>query len=353
MSRGPGRIERAIAAILDAEPDNAFTTEDFHSPPEDFAMTRIIASPFTASVLALGLAATSADAQNRVFVGRNGDDANPCTVVAPCRTFQRAHDVVAANGEIDVLDPAGYSKLIITKAISIQGHAFAGIISTSGDAITINAGVNDKINLRGLHIDGVGTGAYGIHFNSGASLNVQDCLIRNFANGLVFAPSNALHTATLTTVHFSMSNSLVSDSAGFGIAIQPLVGVVRAVLDHVEMDNNENGLLVQRNDVPVDIFVTLSSSVAANNSKRGIWALSQGSGSGVVYVMVRNSTITNNNSGMEVFGNHAIMWVSHSTIALNGGGVGAADGGVIESFGDNVLKGNGIDGLLTSTTALK
>jgi hypothetical protein len=323
-------------------------------------MTRIISSPFTASVLALWLAATSADAQNaatsadaqnRVFVGRNGDDANPCTVVAPCRTFQRAHDVVAANGEIDVLDPAGYSKLIITKAISIQGHAFAGIISTSGDAITINAGVDDKINLRGLHIDGVGTGAYGIHFNTGASLNVQDCLIRNFTHGLVFAPSNPI-TRTSTAVRFSMSNSLVSDSAGFGIAIQPVAGVVRAVLDHVEMDNNENGLLVQRNDVPAGIYVTLSSSVAANNSQRGIWVLSQGLSRGEVHVMVRNSTITNNRQrGMEVFGNDAIIWVSHSTIVLNGVGVDPHDGGVIESFGDNVLKA--YDGNLTSTTPLR
>ena len=106
---------------------------------------------------------------SRVFVAAQGSDANPCTFAQPCRTFQHAHDTVAANGEIDVLDPAGYGALTITKSISIQGHGFAGLAAPSGAGITINAGSTDSINLRGLLIDGVGTGASGIVFGTGAS----------------------------------------------------------------------------------------------------------------------------------------------------------------------------------------
>ena len=96
----------------------------------------------------------------RVFVSGTGSDSNACTFLAPCRTFQHAHDSVAAGGEIDVLTPAGYGPVIITQAISIQGHGFSGISAASGaTAVTINAGGSDKINLRGLLIDGVGTGA--------------------------------------------------------------------------------------------------------------------------------------------------------------------------------------------------
>src|SRR5262245_39107236 len=95
----------------------------------------------------------------RVFVAAQGSDANSCTFAQPCRTFQRAHNVVAARGEIDVLDPAGYGVVTITKSISIQGHGFAGIsVSGSGTGIIINAGANDRVSLNGVLIDGGGVG---------------------------------------------------------------------------------------------------------------------------------------------------------------------------------------------------
>src|SRR5690242_4814983 len=128
----------------------------------------------------------------RVFVSGTGSDSNACTFLAPCRTFQHAHDSVAAGGEIDVLTPAGYGPLTITQAISIQGHGFSGISAPSGNAITINAGASDKINLRGLLIDGVGTGTAGISCNNlVGSLNIQDSLIRNTQLGIDFEPSGS------------------------------------------------------------------------------------------------------------------------------------------------------------------
>src|SRR5215471_18886117 len=99
-------------------------------------MLRIVLSAIAASLLAFMLIPNAAQAQpTRVFVAAQGSDGNPCTFALPCRTFQHAHDVVAAKGEIDVLDPAGYGSLTITKAISIQGHGFAGLAVTSGDGI--------------------------------------------------------------------------------------------------------------------------------------------------------------------------------------------------------------------------
>src|SRR6516162_4145543 len=77
--------------------------------------------------------ADPAQAQSRVFVSATGSDGNPCTFAAPCRSFQHAHDVTSANGEIDVIDPAGYGPLTISKSISIQGHGFSGIsVPSSG-----------------------------------------------------------------------------------------------------------------------------------------------------------------------------------------------------------------------------
>src|SRR5262245_36913594 len=115
----------------------------------------------------------------RAFVSAHGVDTNPCSFAAPCRTFQHAHDILASGGEIDVLDPAGYGPLNISKSISIQGHGYAGLSVASGNAITITAaGIN--VNVRGLLMDGVGTGAIGISDSFGAKINIEDSLIRNF-----------------------------------------------------------------------------------------------------------------------------------------------------------------------------
>src|SRR5262245_56423407 len=113
----------------------------------------------------LASAGPAAAQPTRVFVAAQGSDANACTFAAPCRTFQHAHDVVAAGGEVDVLDPAGYGALTITKSISIQGHDFAGMtVPNGGTGITINAAATDTVSLRGLIIEGAGVGTNGISF---------------------------------------------------------------------------------------------------------------------------------------------------------------------------------------------
>src|SRR5882724_7095100 len=109
----------------------------------------------------------------RSFISANGLDTNPCTRTQPCRTLQKAHDSTSAGGEINMLDPAGYGIVTITKAISIvnDGVGSAGIlVPSAGTGITINAGTNDKINLRGLIIEGAGVGENGIAFATGKSL---------------------------------------------------------------------------------------------------------------------------------------------------------------------------------------
>src|SRR5215472_8822860 len=166
-----------------------------------------------AAVFACSMHADPAQAQ-RVFVSAAGSDGNPCSFASPCRSFQHAHDVVAANGEIDVLDPAGYGTLTITKAISIQGHGFSGIsVSSGGTGITMNASSTAVVNLNGLLIDGGGVGAYGIVFSSGKSLTVENCIVRNLVDGLHFV-STAATTQTLT-----VSNSYFNDNSQSGIFI--------------------------------------------------------------------------------------------------------------------------------------
>jgi hypothetical protein len=155
------------------------------------------------ALLACGLCAVPAQAQaNRTFVSGTGTDAGACTRPAPCRSFAFAITQTAAGGEIDTLDAAGYGLVTITKAISIfNGAGFAGIQPGSGlNGVTINAGAGDSIHLRGLTIEGLGGGLNGIQFTTGGNLEIENCVIRNFANiGILISPS--------TSSSFSVSNT--------------------------------------------------------------------------------------------------------------------------------------------------
>src|SRR5665213_1111585 len=99
------------------------------------------------------------------WVSGVGDDANPCSRTAPCKTFAGAISKTAISGAISVLDPGGFGAVTITKAISIiNDYSGEGEILASGTyGITVNAGATDTVILRGLVIDGAGqTGLTGI-----------------------------------------------------------------------------------------------------------------------------------------------------------------------------------------------
>src|SRR6516165_5126937 len=127
--------------------------------------------------------AVPAQAQSmRTYVSGKGSDSNTCTASSPCLTLQGALAKTLAGGEIYALSSANYGYVTINHAVSIvAGSGVSGVLAPSNvSGITINAGVNDVVNLRGLDIDGAGSGASGILFTSGAELNIQDSVIRGF-----------------------------------------------------------------------------------------------------------------------------------------------------------------------------
>src|SRR5579872_3964238 len=129
------------------------------------------ASLFAATLAALWFCQSPAQALvSRAWVSGHGADAAGCgSPASPCRSFQYVHNnIIAAGGEIDVLDPAGYGAITITKALSIvnDGVGTAGVQQTQGtDAITVNAGPNDAIFIRGLTVEGLGSGRFGLLFS--------------------------------------------------------------------------------------------------------------------------------------------------------------------------------------------
>ena len=149
--------------------------------------------------LLIGAATASAQA-TRTWVSGVGDDANPCSRTAPCRTFAGAISKTAAGGEISVLDSGAYGAVTITKSITINGTSqHAGILVAGTNAVVINAASTDVVVLRDLQISGVGSGLAGILFLGGAALVVDEVNVSGFETGIDAAAGHA----TVTRSHFS------------------------------------------------------------------------------------------------------------------------------------------------------
>ena len=301
-------------------------------------MTRTI---FIAAALALAVTLPAVPAQAagapRTFLSATGSDANNCTNVAtPCRHMAAAFAATAPDGEIYVLDPANYGALTISHGVSIEGHGWASIAPVTGQAaITINANPGDKINIVGVVLDGTAIASTtGIYVISGAILNVQDSVIRNFTQyGINFQQSSSILSQLF------VSNTLVSDNGLDGIQINPSgSGTTNGVLDHVKMQNNgANGLNVFT--ATQTINVTVADSVSAGNTSNGIVAASNGGT--LLNVMVRNSVLANNGvDGLLAQNSGATIRVTRSTITGNAVGWTFGAPGAVLSYADNNIDGN-------------
>jgi hypothetical protein len=323
---------------------------------------RALAVPMLAAVsfmVAMTVTAMPASAQaTRTWVSGVGDDVNPCSRTAPCKTFAGAISKTAAGGEINCLDPGGFGAVTITKSMTIDCTGTFGSTLNSGGINGIN--VNDSLSaapntsdviLRGLSINGSGTtlGLNGIRFTSGRSLVVQDVIIQDQSGaGVSFAPAAAaelyLHDVTITGV-------------ANGVAVQPTGagGSARVTLDNVRVVNaSANGY--SGNTTGNTSAAGISAIVKEGNFDGGLFGVlvTTAVGTAPSSVMVTNSEVFNNGGvGIRADGASARARVSHTTITGNSTGVSAINGGAVSSFGNNVLEFNGTDGTFTAPTLLE
>jgi hypothetical protein len=156
-------------------------------------MNRGLRSIFCVSLLALvaTISASTGQAEAiRTWVSGVGDDVNPCSRTAPCKTFAGAISKTQTGGEICALDPGGFGSVTIIKSITIDGTGIISGIAANGlTGITVNIDTKDTrdtakaVRLRGLIIDGYGSGVTGINVISG-NLVVEDSIIDGFATGI-------------------------------------------------------------------------------------------------------------------------------------------------------------------------
>jgi hypothetical protein len=305
---------------------------------------------------ALLLPAPAQAQATRTWVSGVGDDANPCSRTAPCKTFAGAISKTAAGGEISVLDPGGYGAVTITKAISItnDGGGEAGILVAGANGIIVSAGTNDVVNLRGLIIDGAGTGLNGIRFLSGVALNIQNCWIKNFAGtgtGIQFVPNGVSR--------LSVSDTTISGnglgSTGGGVFVGTLnagANTVRVTLNRVQLQTNGFGVKVDGTSGTGSVRMTVRDSMVSANSGNGIWAVAP-NGASISRIMVDHTAVVNNNgTGILTDGIPSAVLMNNTVVTGNTTGINFINGASLSSYKNNAINLNiGSDGAPSGTVA--
>jgi Right handed beta helix region len=289
------------------------------------------------TVLMLGCSLAQAQA-TRTWVAGIGNDADPCSRTAPCKTLAGAYSKTSVGGQINVIDASGVGGLNITHSITIDAsEAYAGTLSSMGaNGITVSAGSGDVVVLRGLTIYGKGEADNGISFVKGGRLQVENCVIAGFLQRGINYQSDG-------DTQLVVKDSIIRNNGGAGILVQPAGGgSARATIDHTRLEGNQNGLAVLDNAV-----VTIRDSVMAGNNVNG--ALVQSAPE----VNIENCLMANNkDAGLKVSGDKSLARLSGSTVTANDTGLLVVSGGTIDSFGNNNIGGNlGVDGTPTNTVS--
>src|SRR5215468_5441979 len=205
----------------------------------------------------------------RTWVSGVGDDANPCSRTAPCKTWAGAISKTAPGGEIDALDPGGFGALTITKAITLDGGggqvASTLVTGTNGIVVQANA-ASDTVIIRNLRINGIsgtGNGGFnGIRFLSGKDLNVENCYIFGFTqNGIDIA----LNQANQASVH--VFHSVFKNNGQAGIrATNAIAPSVKVAIDFSEIALDNIGVEAS-NHSSVEINNSMISAAASDGIK--------------------------------------------------------------------------------------
>ena len=300
-------------------------------------------------MLAVCLITLPAYAQaTRTWVSGVGNDADPCSRTAPCKTFAGAIAKTATFGEINCLDPGGFGAVTITKSITISCETgTAGVLVSGTNGIVINVASTDVVYLRGLDFEGVTTGLSGILFLGAGTLHVEHCLIRKFNSS---SAGVGISVQTNGPSKLFVMDSYITDngsaSGGGGIVIRPTAAGVNAVLKNVHVDNNAGiGVKVDGTGGTGTINLMVVDSVVSASTGSNIAAFTT-PGTGTANVMINRASLSAAGLGVRSDGPATTVRIGDSEIFGNVTGVAAVNGGTLLSYGNNQLNGNGTDGVM-------
>ena len=282
----------------------------------------------------LAMASMTQAQATRTWVSGVGDDANPCSRTAPCKTFAGAISKTADGGEIDCIDPGGFGAVTITKGITIDGGGtFASVLAAGTNGIIINA-TTKVVRLRNLSINGAGTGLNGIRLLAAKALYIESCQVYGFFG----SGGNGLSIELAATANVSVKDSIFENNGNDGIKQNITAGTLNAYYDNVVLAGNVRGLEA------LGGTGNISRSVVDNNSTEG---LSVNNGA---VINASASLVTSNGNGFNAI--NGTIRLGNNNITRNT--VNAfAGGGTYVTFGNNNVAGNTGNEALPAATAPK
>ncbi|WP_201312850.1 right-handed parallel beta-helix repeat-containing protein [Dyella sp. EPa41] len=283
-------------------------------------MKRFLKTVLLSVVVAFGFTVTAHAQATRTWVSGVGDDANPCSRTAPCKTFAGAISKTTSAGEISVLDPGGFGALTITKAITLSGGGeLASVLVSGTNGIVVAAGQADTVVLRNIEFTGGGSGLSGVLIQSAGKVIIDHCTFQGFtADNVEIAVASPTYVTVLDSV-------MTGGAIGVSIDSTSGPGPVVALLKNVTIQGAGVGVQTKRG------VVDITRSTIQSNTTYGVYA-------SVGYINLADSTLALNGTGVLASAGAAVA-MSNVSLFNNGIGIGSG-GGSVQSAGNNVSAGN-------------
>jgi hypothetical protein len=286
---------------------------------------------FVLITLALAIPLLVSAQATRTWVSGVGDDVNPCSRTAPCKTFAGAISKTATNGEINCLDPAGYGAVTITKSITIDCEDTQGSIlsaGTNGVIVNITSVTDTKkaFKLRGISINGAGTGINGIRILAANSVTVEDGVIDGVTQHGISVET------TSGTPKITVDRMSIRSNTGNGINTFISGGSVNLSISNSQFSANATGVNLSSNTKAV-----ARNSSFANNTT-GVAAFQAD-------LNLSFCTVSGNTTGV-LSQTGANVRLFSNIVTSNGTGLSATGGGILSS-GNNQVDGNTTNGAVT------
>ena len=309
---------------------------------------------FTFNILAVAIftltVVSMAQAQaTRTWVSGVGDDVNPCSRTAPCKTYAGAISKTAVNGEISTLDPGGFGAVTITKSITIEGTEGAGYgsilnSSTTGvsipfDSFTAVGETQKTVRLRNLNINGANTGLRGVNITGGnpgsnnSEVIIEDCVI----DGQNGSPGRGISDARGGTgLKLFVLNTTIRNCLAAGITAAPAAGGdLKVSLNEVSVLNCQFGVAFGNNT---------KATAIRSNFTGNTTGVSADSSTGTCEINIDQSIVSNNGTGFSASTANTIIRVSNTTAMNNTTLATTAGGGQVLSYGNNQSGGAAFPG---------
>lgn len=275
----------------------------------------------------------------RTWVSGVGDDVNPCSRTAPCKTFAGAISKTAKDGEISVLDPGGYGAVTITKSIYINGTHGAGygsIIASLVNGVIINitdaADVRKAVRLRNLDINGASTGINGVSILAANNVWVEDCVIDGFTgDGTNSGMGIRIATTAAATTNVYVSDTMIHKTHT-GIRVSATAGFAVLNIRDSNVEGNTNGISVNTNG-----FATVQNCRFAANTGNGVATIAS-----TGTITIRESVLSNNGTAINAAAGSTLRSLSN-ILNNNTTGFGGTTA-VIQTDGQNKNIANGTPG---------